>query len=226
MTMTADELGGHLEEKKSRVGTTNAAMTAEEVRKKFNLNFNEDHSKLSGPEYSKGTGGDGFTNDGAIFTEHGEYVGSIDADGDKDYYAGFSNLTNAASDIKQKSEGKGFTNVNSLSDVAGAVHWLTKGDKEEEEKEPEKPEEPYVQSEKLSKAKAGVKAYEEAILPNTGDIITGKNKDYKLDFLNNYKLNLAKEMKPRNPDGTTRDSTIQDEKDAEEEESTLNPGQA
>ena len=102
------------------------------------------------------------------------------------------------------------------------MHWLTKGDKEEEEKEPEKPEEPYVQSEKLSKAKAGVKAYEETILPNTGDIITGKNKDYKLNFLNNYKLNLATEMKPRNPDGTPRDSTIQDEKDAEEEESTLN----
>ena len=221
MPMTPQEISNTLnDKKKNRLGASNAAMTAEEVRKKYNLDYNKDHAELKGSAYSKETGGDGFTNDGAIFTEAGEYVGSIDADAESDYYAGFSDLTSAASDIKQKAEGKGFTGVNSLSDVAGAVHWLTKGEKEQEEV---KPEEPYVQSEKLSKAKAGVKPYEETILPNTGDIIMGKNKGYKDSFLDNYKLNLAKEMEPRNPDGTTRSSAIQDKKD--EEESTLTPGQ-
>ena len=86
------------------------------------------------------------------------------------------------------------------------------GRKEEEEAAPE-PEEPIQQSEPLSKAKAGVTAYEEEILPYTGDIVTGKKPTYKDDFLKNYKLNLAREMEPKNADGTPRESKIQEEKD-------------
>ena len=85
------------------------------------------------------------------------------------------------------------------------------GRKEEEEAAPE-PEEPIQQSEPLSKAKAGVTAYEEEILPYTGDIVTGKKPTYKDDFLKNYKLNLAREMEPKNADGTPRESKIQEEK--------------
>ena len=117
----------------SSSGGSDAAYSAEEVREKFNLDFNKDHAKLSGSDYSRETGGDGKAAmpEGAIFTESGEYVGSIDPDAESEYYEGFSDLADAASSIKQKAEGKGFTNVNSFSDVAGAVHWLTKGGKEE-----------------------------------------------------------------------------------------------
>ena len=83
--------------------------------------------------------------------------------------------------------------------------------RKEEEAAPE-PEEPIQQSEPLSKAKAGVTAYEEEILPYTGDIVTGKKPTYKDDFLKNYKLNLAREMEPKNADGTPRESKIQEEK--------------
>ena len=78
---------------------------------------------------------------------------------------------------------------------------------------PESGDETIQQSETLSKAKAGVAAYDEEILPNTGDIITGKNTTYKDDYLKSYKLNLAKEMEPKNADGTPRESKIQEEKD-------------
>ena len=78
---------------------------------------------------------------------------------------------------------------------------------------PEESDEPIQQSETLSKAKAGVTVYDEEILPNTGDIITGKNTTYKDDYLKSYKLNLAKEMEPKNADGTPRASKIQEEKD-------------
>lgn len=86
------------------------------------------------------------------------------------------------------------------------------GQENEEEAAPE-PQEPIQQSKELAGAKASVTAYDEEILPNTGDIITGTNTSYNNDFLKNYKLNLAKEMKPIMPDGTDRSSKIQQEKD-------------
>ena len=98
------------------------------------------------------------------------------------------------------------------NDVDTALDYLTQTAQEETpvvEAEPE----PYTQSETLSKAKAGVTAYEEEILPYTGDIITGQKPNYQDDYLKSYKLNLAKEMQPRNPDGTPRESKIQEEKD-------------
>lgn len=49
------------------------------------------------------------------------------------------------------------------------------------------------QSQTLSKAKAGVKTFEEVILPNQGDYITGKKKNMSQDYLDAYKLNLKNE---------------------------------
>ena len=140
--------------------------TPEQIREKFGLSYNEKHASKGAPgKYSQSTGGDGFaTKDGAIFTEGGEYVGSVKGDGDSDYYSGYSKLTDAASSIKQKHEGKGFTDVDSLSDVAGAVHWLTKEQKAEEPEGPQAPEEPIARSEKFATARARVKQYEEDVL--------------------------------------------------------------
>lgn len=154
------------EESKSGSG----AMTPEEIREKFGLKYNEKHAEMSAPgKYSKNTGGDGFANDkGAIFTESGEYVGSVKGDGDEDYYAGYSKLTDAASDIKKEAEGKGFSNVNSLSDVAGAVHWLTKGGEEEKAPVEEKENEPIRHSPEIKQAIERVRTYENDI--NSGKI--------------------------------------------------------
>ena len=49
------------------------------------------------------------------------------------------------------------------------------------------------QSKTLSEAKAGVKAFEEIILPNQGDYITGKKENMSQDYLDAYKLNLKNE---------------------------------
>ena len=99
------------------------------------------------------------------------------------------------------------SNFNTAGDVQNAINALGSAPAAK------KADEPYTQSETLSKAKAGVAAYEDTILPNAGDYITGKKKDMQGDYLNSYKLNLAKEMKPRNSDGTPRESKIQEEKD-------------
>ena len=163
-----------------------------EFRDKYGLEFNEDHSKMKSPgAYNKSNGGDGFaSDDGAIFTESGVYVGtakgSENEDGDM-VYDNYGSLKSASEGIKTEAEGKGFTDFSSLSDVAGAVHWLTKDDKPEG---PKKEPEPYRKSDKLARAQAGVKAYEETILPRQGDIITGKNKSYAQDYADSFQMNL------------------------------------
>ena len=133
-----------------------------EFRDKYGLEFNEEHSKMKSPgAYNKSSGGDGFaSDDGAIFTESGVYVGTAKGTENEDgemVYDNYGSLESASSGIKQKAEGKGFTDFSSLSDVAGAVHWLTKDDKPEA---PEKEPEPYRKSDTLARAEAGVKAYE------------------------------------------------------------------
>jgi len=183
-----------------------ARMAGDEIRDKFGLKYNEKHAEKGAPgKWSKSTGGDGYaTKDGAIFTESGEYVGSVKGDGDADYYAGFSDLTDAASSIKKEHEGKGFSNVNSLSDVAGAVHWLTKGDGEEAPEE--KAFEGITYSEPVAKAKAGKAAFEKTILPREGDYIMGRKKTNPADdYLASYKLQLEEYRKPRNKDGSLYD---------------------
>ena len=101
------------------------------------------------------------------------------------------------------------------NDVDTALDYLTKAVEEEEAPAPEPEPEVYQQSETLAEAKAGTKAYEDVILPHTGDYITGKKTDMHGDYLKAYKLNLAKEMQPTNADGTAvRDSKIQEEKEA------------
>lgn len=163
-----------------------------EFRDKYGLEFNEEHSKMKSPgAYSKSSGGDGFaSDDGAIFTESGVYVGTAkgteNEDGDM-VYDNYGSLESASSGIKQKAEGKGWTDFSSLSDVAGAVHWLTKDDKP---KGPEKEPEPYRKSDTLARAEAGVKAYEETILPRQGDIMFGKNPDYAQKYADSFQANL------------------------------------
>lgn len=96
------------------------------------------------------------------------------------------------------------------SDLGFAVRALHNGDGEAtEEKKPETNQ----WSQPMAEARAGVKAYDETILTNAGDYITGKKKDMNADYLKSYKLNLANELKPTNADGSPRDSVIQDKKE-------------
>ena len=71
----------------------------------------------------------------------------------------------------------------------------------------------YTLSETAAKAKAYTAAYEDEFLPNAGDYMIKNDQSVKDDFMNAYKLNLAKELKPKNPDGSTRPSKVQEEKD-------------
>ena len=169
-----------------------AAKDYSEFRDKYGLEYNEDHAKMKSPgAYSRSSGGDGFaSDDGAIFTESGVYVGTAkgteNEDGDM-VYDNYDSLRSASEGIKTKAEGKGFSDFGSLSDVAGAVHWLTKGDKKAEAK---KDPVVYNKSTRLAEAEAGVKAYEKEILPNQGDIIFGKKPNYAQDYADSFQANL------------------------------------
>lgn len=77
----------------------------------------------------------------------------------------------------------------------------------------EKEDRSYTLSETAAKAKAYTAAYEDEFLPNAGDYMIKNDQSVKDDFMNAYKLNLAKELKPKNPDGSTRPSKVQEEKD-------------
>ena len=84
---------------------------------------------------------------------------------------------------------------------------------------PKVEEEPYQMSEELASAKAGVKAYDEHILPNQGDIIMGfdKNADGESSntksYLDAFSLNLKKNLEPVHADGSKRESKIKQEED-------------
>lgn len=95
------------------------------------------------------------------------------------------------------------------SDVDHAMDNLLKEGGGTTEKKPETNQ----WSQPMAEARAGVTAYENTVLPNAGDYITGKKKDMQGDYLKDYKLNLAKELKPTNADGSARDSAIQDKKE-------------
>ena len=110
----------------------------------------------------------------------------------------------------EKDAGVDYTNFNTATDVENAIKDGDWGSAPEADPR----DEGYTQSETLSKAKAGVQAYESEILPNVGDYITGKKTDMGGDFMNAYKLNLAAELEPRNADGSVRNSQIQQEKEA------------
>lgn len=94
-------------------------------------------------------------------------------------------------------------------DLNTAVRAMYKGGGEKKEAAPEAKQ----WSQPMAEARAGVKAYDETILTNAGDYITGKKKDMNADYLKSYKLNLANELKPTNADGSPRDSAIQDKKE-------------
>jgi hypothetical protein len=85
---------------------------------------------------------------------------------------------------------------------------------------PEKAPEPYQMSEELASAKAGVKAFEENILPNQGSIIMGLDKNAegestnKQNFLDAYSLDLKANLKPVYRDGSDRKSKLREEEDA------------
>lgn len=79
--------------------------------------------------------------------------------------------------------------------------------------------EPYQMSEELASAKAGVKAYDEHILPNQGDIIMGFDKNAegkssnKQSYLDAFSLNLKKNLEPVYADGAKRESKVKQEED-------------
>jgi hypothetical protein len=77
---------------------------------------------------------------------------------------------------------------------------------------PEK-DNPIQLSDTAAKAKAYTAAYEDEFLPNAGDYMIKNDQDVKTEFMNSYKLNLSKELKPKNADGSARTSKVQEEKD-------------
>ena len=101
-------------------------------------------------------------------------------------------------DVKAIDMDKGFSHANF------AVKPKSAGGKEDRS---------YTLSETSAKAKAYTAAYEDEFLPNAGDYMIKNDQSVKDDFMNSYKLNLAKELKPKNPDGSTRSSKVQEEKD-------------
>jgi len=82
--------------------------------------------------------------------------------------------------------------------------------------------EPIQMSDTLASANAGVKAYDEHILPNKGDIIMGLDKGADgqsintQNYLDAFSLNLAKNLEPVNADGSSRESKLRQEEDAVE----------
>lgn len=97
------------------------------------------------------------------------------------------------------------------NDLNTAVRAMYDGNGATTEAKPEKNQ----WSEPMAEARAGAKAYEDVILPHTGDYITGKKTDMNKDYLNAYKLNLAKELKPTDANGESRPSAVQDKKEEE-----------
>ena len=80
--------------------------------------------------------------------------------------------------------------------------------------------EPYQMSEELASANAGVKAFEENILPNRGDIIMGLDKDPTTgksvntqNYLDAFSLNLKQNLEPVNADGSSRESKVRQEEE-------------
>ena len=89
--------------------------------------------------------------------------------------------------------------------------------------EAEVPEaEPYQMSQELAEAKAGVKAFDENILPNQGDILMGYDKGpdgssiNRKNYLDAFSLNLKKNLEPVHADGSKRESKVKQEEDAVE----------
>lgn len=80
--------------------------------------------------------------------------------------------------------------------------------------------EPYQMSQELAEAKAGVKAFDDNILPNRGDIIMGKDIDPATGKSSNvqkytdaFKLELGNYLKPVNADGSSRESKVKHEEE-------------
>ena len=94
--------------------------------------------------------------------------------------------------------------------------YLNEPSKEVEVAEPE----PIQMSKTLASANAGVEAYDQHILPNKGDIIMGLDKgpDGKSintqNYLDAFSLNLARNLEPVNPDGSSRESKVRQEEEA------------
>ena len=184
------------------------AMTAEEVRDKFGLDFNKDHAKGSG---SKAGDGFGDASNGAIYTETGEYIGTVQAGGeDGDDYTGYQDMGDAATSIKKKHEKKGFTEFSSFNDVAGVAHWLTMSGEEPEAEAEAKPKLPTQLSHTAAEAEAFTRSYTD--FERSGDMtqmISGYNPvsgEYGFKnsagttpaakFQENYKMNLKKYLQP------------------------------
>jgi len=80
--------------------------------------------------------------------------------------------------------------------------------------------EPYQMSQELAEAKAGVKAFDDNILPNRGDIIMGKDIDPSTgkssnvqNYTDAFKLELGNYLKPVNADGSSRESKVKHEEE-------------
>ena len=97
---------------------------------------------------------------------------------------------------------------NTAGDVQNAINAIGEGAAPKEEGD-----RTYKLSETAAKAKAYTAAYEDEFLPNAGDYMIKNDQDVRSDFMNAYKLNLAKNLKPVTPDGSTRPSKVQEEKD-------------
>jgi len=164
---------------------TKGKLSAEQIREKFGLEFNEAHSKESHTNVQKGSA---VANTGALYGTNGEYVGTIKGftkQSSDDLHPGAGGIASLqaidqyAFDNKlKKTDGRVrmSTGWNSYNDVARAVE-AVHGEPEQAEGPP-KPEfkmDPIEHSPEIKQAKDRVKTYEENVMSGkTSQEIYGK----------------------------------------------------
>lgn len=160
-------------------------LSAEEIRNKFGLTYNEDH--VGGSK----THPNGSNNEtGAIYNrETGEYIGSLSNFKDADY-SQFENMRSFAKDSGLLM--KDVNGMDSLNDVATMASQMNMGGKAESSGPAEKPQ--YEMSPEYAEAKARVQQYTEDVTSGrTAKELFGEAPD-KTSFLDRYKLKLGERL--------------------------------
>ena len=201
-----------------------AKLSAEQIRNKFGLSFNQGHADKGDQGISKYGGRD----DGAIYsTDTGEYIGTIknftpkdesDPGADAGGIGKFKKIQDY--EIKHGFRDDERSSWNRMNDVAGAVNAIYG----ENTSAPAPAADPVQLSRTVAKAKAMERSYESAqrdggltqmafgVNPVSGE--QGKTSDAASEFLGDYKLNLKQYLEPGYSRGQ---GTAEDQRAAEAE---------
>jgi hypothetical protein len=178
-----------------------AKLSAEEIRNKFGLEYNEGHES-AGAGNTTDWGGDEST--GAVYNRHtGTYIGTIPGYGRKDSGGGSSGEMRQDSGIGsfeaiekyglEHNLTKQRNRWSSINDVAGAATDIH----QEGKKKAAAPElEEAELSNTANKALAYTEAYDDFQRGGGGVELRAGNLDSRQDFMDMYKLNLQKRMEP------------------------------